>query len=93
MHSEATTFNWPSKLVVNLITLSRDIMSIVLSEIYLIYTTMLKDYSFKILRIAVDYVARASVLRALERPRASDISWDPRLLFAVTCSSPKSVIW
>ena len=47
---------------------------------------MLKDYSFKILRIAVDYVARASVLRALERPRASDISWDPRLLFAVTCT-------
>ena len=46
---------------------------------------MLKDYPFEILRIAVDYVARANVLRALERPRASDISWDPRLLFAVTC--------
>ena len=71
---ETINFTRPSKLVANLIMLSQDTTCVILSEILSIYTNMIQDYPFKFLQALVDYVARASVLRAPEKPRASGIS-------------------
>jgi len=94
MYLETTTSNRTSKLVANLIMLSQDTTCIVLPEICLIYINMLKYYTVNFLRTSVHYVARGSELCALERPRASGISWDSQTLSAVTCiGCGHSVTW
>ena len=91
IHLEAITFNRPSRFVGILIMLSWHIMGIILFEIYPIYATILKYYLFKFLRMSVEYVARGSILCALEWPRASGRAWDLQTLSAVTCKRYDSI--